>query len=87
MIIFTVKMNEYYSKRAHFCLWLFLGINQYWAGWVLCPGGPEGSTGSGSGLKYLGRQGHSLKSPLDKRQVVYPLHQGSSQLTSVQMES
>ena len=29
---------------------------------VLCPGALEGSTGSGSGLKCLRRQGYSLKS-------------------------
>ena len=32
---------------------------------VLCPGTPEGSTDSGSGLKRLSRWGHSLKSPTD----------------------
>ena len=30
--------------------------------WFLCPGTPEGSTSSGSVLKCLRRQGHSLKS-------------------------
>ena len=29
---------------------------------VLCPGTPEGSTGSGSGLKRLRRRGNGLKS-------------------------
>ena len=42
-------------KRINFW-WLFCGSYQYWAGWVycyvvICPGAPEGSTGSGSGLK------------------------------------
>ena len=59
---------------------------------VLCLGAPEGSTGSGTGLKGLGRRGHSLKShskdwesrgsksgPLCSRQVTYPLHHGGPQ--------
>ena len=57
---------------------------------VLCPVAPEGSTGSGSGLKRFRRRGHSLKSgsfgsqglnlgPLGLSQMVYPLHHGSSQ--------
>ena len=29
---------------------------------VLCPGTPEGSTGSGSGFKHLRRRGNGLKS-------------------------
>ena len=51
-----------------FFVWLFLGINQYWAGWVygfvvLCLAAPKGSRiSSGSGLKCLRRLGHDLKS-------------------------
>ena len=42
---------------------VFLGYNQYWSGEfvVLCPGAPEGSTGSGSGFK-ASQKTHSLKS-------------------------
>ena len=50
-----------------FFMWLFHGSHQYWTiGFmffvILCPGAPEVSTGSGSGLKHLRRWGHSLKS-------------------------
>ena len=43
--------------------WLY----QYWQGWfmlfvVLCPGTPEGSTGSGSGFKASQKTGNGLKS-------------------------
>ena len=70
-------------KKTQNILWLFLGINQYWAGWVygvvvLCPGVPEGSTGSGSDelkgpwlyslIRQTMRAGDGTK-----RLVVYPL--------------
>ena len=52
-------------------LWLFLGNNQYWNGWVysfvvLCPGAPEGSTGSGSGFKASQKMGPRLKVSSDR---------------------
>ena len=46
---------------------VFLGCTyQYWLGGfmvfvVLCPGTPEGSTGSGSGFKASQKTGHRLK--------------------------
>ena len=50
-------------------LWLFHGSNHYLASRVygfviLCPGAPEGSAGSGSGLESFRRWGYSLKSHL-----------------------
>ena len=58
---------------------------------ALCQGAPEGSTGSGSGLRCLSRQRQGLKShltdlwsqelnlaPLGTRQVTYPLHHAGS---------
>ena len=43
---------------------VFLGYNQYWPGGfvVLCPGAPEGSTGSGSDFKASQKTGYGLKS-------------------------
>ena len=46
---------------------VFLGYNQYWPDEfiffvVLCPGAPEGSTGSGSGFKASQKTGHGFKS-------------------------
>ena len=62
---------------------------------VLCPGTPEGSTGSCSGLKRLRRQGNSLKShPTDwekpgiepatpgLQDIGLSLHHGGLDLTS-----
>ena len=55
---------------------------------VLCPGAPEGTTSSGSGLKCL-RRDHSYSHPKDWEsqgsnsgplgtwQMVYPLHRGN----------
>ena len=59
---------------------------------VLCPGTPEGSTGSDSGLKASQKTGHRLKVSSDRlgkagnracdplftctRHYVYPLHHG-----------
>ena len=42
---------------------VFLGYNQYWSvGFVVvCPGAPDGSTGSGSGFKASQNTGHVLK--------------------------
>ena len=45
---------------------MFLGYNQYWPGEfmvfvALCPGAPEGSTGSGSGFKVSQETGPQLK--------------------------
>ena len=46
---------------------MFLGYNQYWPDGfmffvVLCPGTPEGSTGSGFGAKVSQKMGYGLKS-------------------------
>ena len=38
------------------------GPGEFMAFVELCPGAPEGSTCSGSGLKHIRRRGHSLKS-------------------------
>ena len=50
---------------------VFLGYNQYWPGgfmvlWFLCPGAPEGSTGSGSGFKASQKMGQRLKVSSDR---------------------
>ena len=62
---------------------LFLGYNQYWPGEfmvfvVLCPGAPEGSTGSGSDFKASQKTSHSLKShPTDWEKLgIYPATPG-----------
>ena len=73
--------------------WLY----QYWPGGfmlfvVLCPGTPEGSTGSGSGFKASQKTGQRLKVSSDRlgeagirtcdpwftRHSTYPLHHGAS---------
>ena len=59
-----------YFKRINFCdcvSWLY----QYWPGRfmlfvVLCPGTPEGSTGSGSGFKASQKTGQRLKVSSDR---------------------
>ena len=50
---------------------VFLGYNQYWSGGfmvfvVLCPGAPEGSTGSGSDFKASQETGLRLKVSSDR---------------------
>ena len=50
---------------------VFLGYNQYWPGEfmvfvVLCPGAPEGSTGSDSGFKASQKTGPQLKVSSDR---------------------
>ena len=50
----------------HFFVAVFLGYNQYWPGgfmglWFLCPGTPEGSTGSCSGFKASQKTGLQFK--------------------------
>ena len=57
-------------RKAYFCgrvPWLY----QYWPGGfmlfvVLCPGTPEGSTGSGSGFKASQKTGQRLKVSSDR---------------------
>ena len=75
-------------------------LNQYWPGEflvfvVLCPGTPEGSTGSGSGFKAsqktgprfkvssdrLGEAGNRTCDPWFTRHSAYPLHHGGCQQT------
>ena len=70
-------MNNYGDQAAQMCrlIWVLLTIvcgrvpwlYQYWpVGFrlfvVLCPGTPEGSTGSGSGFKASQKTGNGLKS-------------------------
>ena len=53
---------------------VFLGYNQYWPGGLMvllggggvCPGTPEGSTGSGSGFKASQKTGPRLKASSDR---------------------
>ena len=50
---------------------MFLVYNQYWSGgfivlWLLCPGTPEGSTGSGSGFKPSQKTGQRIKVSSDR---------------------
>ena len=50
---------------------VFLGYNQNWPDgfvvlWFLCPGTPEGSTGSGSGFKASQKTGPRLKASSDR---------------------
>ena len=47
---------------------MFLDYNKYWPDgfMVLCPGAPEGSTGSGSGLKASQKMGPLLKASSDR---------------------
>ena len=60
------------TKRVYiYCLWPFLGINQYWSGLVygVCgfmSGRPEGSTGSGSDFKESKKTGPRLKVSSDR---------------------
>ena len=82
------------KNKTNFCgrvPWLY----QYWPGGfmlfvVLCPGTPEGSTGSGSGFKASQKTGQRLKVSSDRlgeagyrtfdpwftRHSAYPLHHG-----------
>ena len=45
---------------------VFLGNNQYWPGGFLCPGAPEGSTGSVSGFKSSQKTGPQLQVSSDR---------------------
>ena len=60
----TLKRLNYFCGRVP---WLY----QYWPGGfmlfvVLCPGTPEGSTGSGSGFKASQKTGQRLKVSSDR---------------------
>ena len=69
-----VKTSDTALKKC--CIYLlfvavFLGYNHYWPGEfivfvVLCPGAPEGSTGSRSGFKASQKTGPQLKVSSDR---------------------
>ena len=63
--------KSYFRITFYLSVAVFLGYNQYWPGGfmvfvVLCPGAPEGATGSGSGFKASQKMGSWLKASSDR---------------------